>query len=147
MNNTLSLDASFPPSFYSLLFYYSICFFPSLHHNTPLFKSSEMSAIFSIECYSRRGAYAPPLTPSVKGGGSVAPYIPHLFICINLLLLQAAIAHVAQREPTGSPLTPPFSYGQGDRGDKFESHQSRCKFSVQLNRHGAEVDFKALEKL
>ena len=122
MNNTLSLDASFPPSFYSLLFYYSICFFPSLHHHTPLFKSSEMSAIFSIECYSRRGAYAPPLTPSVKGGGSVAPYIPHLFICINLLLLQAAIAHVAHspvgakgtygaKRTYGSPLTSPLKEG------------------------------------
>ena len=29
------------------------------------------------------------------------PYIPHLFICINLLLLQAAIAHVAH-SPVGA---------------------------------------------
>ena len=29
----------------------------------------------------------------------------------------------------------------------FESHKSPCKFSVQLNRHDAEVDFKAFEKL
>jgi len=60
-----------------------------------------MSAIVRNECYSRRGAYAPPLTPSVKGGGSVAPYIPHLYILINLLLLQAVIAHVAH-SPVGA---------------------------------------------
>jgi hypothetical protein len=70
----------------------------------------------------RRGACAPPLTPSVKGGGSVAPYIPHLFICINLLLLQAAIAHVAHspvgakgtygaKRTYGSPLTSPLKEG------------------------------------
>ena len=32
-----------------------------------------MSAIVRNECYSRRGAYAPPLTPSVKGGGRSPP--------------------------------------------------------------------------
>ena len=90
---------------------------------------------------------------SLKGGGSVAPYIPHLFICIKSLLLQAAIAHVAHSlVGTKGNLRFPFNpslqlWATGQRGQQFESHQSRCKFSVQLNRHGAEVDFKALEKL
>jgi len=87
----------------------------------------------------------------VGRGGGGRPYIPHLFICINLLLLQAAIAHVAHspvgaKGTYGSPLTSPLKEG-GGRVPSFESHQSRCKFSVQLNWYGAEVNFKALEKL
>uniref|UniRef100_A0A6C0EYT4 Uncharacterized protein n=1 Tax=viral metagenome TaxID=1070528 RepID=A0A6C0EYT4_9ZZZZ len=64
----------------------------------------------------------------------------HLYICINVPLLQAAIAHVAH-SPVGTRL---YDF---TKGSEFESQESRCKFSVQLNRHGAEVDFKALDKL
>ena len=102
-----------------------------------------MSAIVRNECYKENLRFS--FNLSLKGGGSVAPYIPHLFICIKSLLLQAAIAHVAHSlVGTKGNLRFPFNpslqlWATGQRGQQFESHQSRCKFSVQLKRHGAEA--------
>ena len=118
MNNTLSLDASFPLHF--IHFYFIIpspSSIPSLHHHTPLFKSSEMSAIVRNECYSRRGAYAPPLTPSVKGGGSVAPYIPHLYILIMSLPTSSSDCSCGAKGTYGFPFNPSLQlWARGQRG-------------------------------
>jgi len=49
-------------------------------HHTPLFKSSEMSAIVRIECYSRGRGHTPPFDPSKENlrfkGGIRPPFDP-----------------------------------------------------------------------
>jgi len=62
---------------------------------------------------------------------------------INLLLLQAAIAHVAHspvgaKGTCGSPLTPPFKYGQGVKGDSMSPRSNPTKVAVnfQFNQTG-----------
>ena len=58
--------------------------------------------------------------------------VHHLYIVINILPLQAAIAHVVH-SPVGKRLRQRFECSE------FESHNVRCKYSLIVNRHGAGV--------
>ena len=107
-----------------------------------------MSAIVRNECYSR-GTKVPFGAPT----SLIFIYgLTSFFFKQRLLMWRIAqLAHEFTKGNRRFPFNPSLKlWARGQRGQhvpSFESHQSRCKFSVQLNRHGAEVDFKALEKL
>ena len=105
-----------------------------------------MSAIVRIECYKENLRFS--FNLSLKGGGRSPPTsLIFLYALTSFFFKQRLLMW---RKGGIRPPFNPLCKRSGQRGHdvpSFESHQSRCKFSVQLNWYGAEVNFKALEKL